>query len=493
MRRSAKRRSWLGRFIFWSVLIVVVALLATGLYGYRWIQGYLKSDAFRAQLASQLGSAARADATLEPLTWTGPDVHMSQAALNAKREQAWKSIVAGGVQATLDFGAARDGVWRVTRINADSLRVDMRSAAEIPQNLPEEKEVPLASTIPNWLRRWIPTRTQIDEVRVQTFDFAPAAGSAGVSASGLSVVAKPANDQWAWQLRGQGGKLWIPKFPEPFRITSVSSRLDAKSLVFHDVSARWLGDSEVTARGDVPFDKVKPWSFNGSVANLDLRHLLNADWNSRLTGALEGDFEVDPAVARTKVRVKNAIVQNLPALHQVAAFTRVDRFRRIVFDVATADVERSEAAIKVTNLNLQSAGLIRVEGGFTIQNQDQAIDGELLIGVAPDTLNWVLGSRDRVFTRTRPEAPGFVWTTVRISGHVGDVREDLTNRVVIAMGLAPIDLVGQGVGVLTGTASGVGSSAVDLSKGVIKGAGEAAGKAVETGVDILKGVLPILR
>jgi hypothetical protein len=177
----------------------------------------------------------------------------------------------------------------------------------------------------------------------------------------------------------------------------------------------------------------------------------------------------------------------------VATFTHVDRFRRIVLDAASADVERAGPVMRVTNLNLQSAGLIRVEGGFVIQ--DGQIEGDLLVGVAPDTLNWIPGSQGHVFTERRSDAPGYVWTTVHISGPVGAPREDLTNRVLVAMGLAPLDLAQKGVEILSGTAggaaAGVTKGVLDTGKGVLKGTGNAAGTAVETGVDIIKSVVPI--
>jgi hypothetical protein len=495
MRRSVKKSSSvLWRLILWSVLIVVVALLGAGFYGYRWVQGYLKGDAFRAQVAAQLGRTTKSEAVIETLTWTGQDVSVTQASLAPKRDQAWKSIKAGGIQGSLDFSAARDGVWRITRLTADSLRMDMRSAIEIPKELPPEWEEQIANPVPLWLRRWIPTRTQVDEVQVQTFDFVPSSAEAGVSATNLTLTGKPSNDRGAWQLRSEGGKLVIPGLREPFRLSGVSSRLDADALVIHDASARWLGDSEVTARGDVPFGKAKPWGFNGAVRNLDMRHLLTPDWNSRLNGMLEGDYEVKPTVMKGKVRVKNGIVQNMPMLNQVATFTRVERFRRIVLDVAKADMEHAGDRITVSNLDLQSSGLIRVEGGLVIQG-DQ-INGDLLVGVAPDTLNWILGSRERVFTQTRADAPGYVWTNVRISGPLNSPSEDLTNRILIAMGLAPLDLAGKGVELLTGTAAGMGAAGVtkevmDAGKSVIEGSGGAAGKVIETGVDVLKGVVPI--
>jgi hypothetical protein len=503
MRRSAKSAkssssNVLVRFILWSVLIVVIALLGAGFYGYTWIRNYIKSDAFRVQLATQIGRAAKADAEVEPLTWSGPDVHVNQVTLTPKAAQGWKSIGASGLQATLDFGAVRDGVWHVTRLNADTLGITMRGEVEIPKNLPMEFEEHVASGIPQWLRGWIPSRTKIDEVQVQTFDLLPPAGTPGVAATGITVSGKPANDTGAWQLRGQGGKLSLPGLREPLRLTSLDARLDDKAIIFHDAVGRWLGDSEVTARGDLPFDKAKAWDFNGSIAALDMRHLLSADWSSRLSGMMEGDFRAGPAVVKGNVRCKNGIVQNMPVLNQVATFTHVDRFRRIVLDVATADVERSADAIKVTNLNLQSAGLIRVEGGFVIQGGQ--INGDLLVGVAPDTLTWMPGSQGHVFTQSRADAPGYVWTTVHISGPVESPREDLTNRVLVAMGLAPLDVAQKGVEILSGMAGGASGTGAkgttEAAKGVIE-AGKnvingAAGKAVETGVDILKGVVPIL-
>jgi hypothetical protein len=171
----------------------------------------------------------------------------------------------------------------------------------------------------------------------------------------------------------------------------------------------------------------------------------------------------------------------------VATFTRVDRFRRIVLDVATAKIERAGDTITVSNLDLQSTGLIRVEGGFTIVSGQ--INGDLLVGVAPDTLHWIPGSGERVFTQTRSDAPGYLWTNVHISGPMNNPKEDLMNRILIAMGLAPLDLAGKSVELLTGTALGPG--AADMTKEVLKTGTDAAGKVIETGVDVLKGVVPI--
>lgn len=501
MRKPQRKKSILGRLVLWMALTVIVTVLGAALYGYRWAQGYLKSDAFRLAVAAQLGRAARAEATLETLQWTGPNAYISKAGLLPLAGQAWKQIEGDGLQASLNLSAAWDGIWHVPLITVDIVRMNMRNPAEIPQQLSEAlDDAPPATPVPAWLRGWIPARTQIDEVQIQSFDLLPPKDIPGVRATGIKITAKPGADAGAWLLRGEGGELALPALQAPFRITNTNARVDSRALVFNDALARWLGDSEVSARGDLPFEKGKAWSFTGRVGNLDLRHLLSPQWNAHLSGVLEGDYDVSAALMKAKVRVKSGIIQNLPVLNRVADFTRAERFRRVVLDTASADVERTGDTTKVTNLLLHSSGLIRVEGVFTIQGK--SLDGNFLVGVSPETLRWLPGSQSHVFTETRSDAPGFVWTNVRLTGTIDSPREDLSNRLLLAAGKAiieaPLEAAGAGVellgksgGAAADVAKGVTGTAVDVTKDVIKGTGNAAGKAVETGVDIIKGVVPI--
>ncbi|RBP36581.1 hypothetical protein DES53_11620 [Roseimicrobium gellanilyticum] len=507
-RKKKSSNSLLLRLLLWGALIAVVAVGGVGLYGYIWIQGYLKSPAFQKMLAQQLGNAVKGEATLDSMNWSGPNLYVSRAGVTPKGSQGWKLIEGEGVEASVDFQAARSGVWRVTRIHLDRLRMDLRSVAEIPQELPSDTVLETAPpSMPGWLKRWLPTRTQIDEVNIDRFDLVPAKGTEGVSVKELVLGAKPATDAGAWLLRGSEGTLTLPGVKERFRMTCTSARLDARSLALNDGVAKWIGDSEVTARGDLPFEKGKAWQFSGHVANLELKHVLGAEWLSKVSGTLSSDYEVTPTVLKSKVQVKNGVVENLPLLNYVADFTRTQRFRRVVLDAATADIERAGDTTHVRNLVLQSDGLVRVQGDVTLQGR--AIQGKLMVGVLPDSLRWIPGSQSQVFTEPNPAGPpGFVWTHVNITGTVDSIREDLSNRLLIAMGKAaldvPLDLAGRSLEML-GEAAGapvsptavkeVTTEVMKAGTEVLKGSGDAAGKtvekAVETGVDVLKGVVPI--
>jgi hypothetical protein len=74
-------------------------------------------------------------------------------------------------------------------------------------------------------------------------------------------------------------------------------------------------------------------------------------------------------------------------------------------------------------------GLLRLEGSCVITDAG-GITGALRVGVTPQTLQWIPGSRERVFTVAQN---GYVWTDVKISGSLKDLREDLTPRLVAAM------------------------------------------------------------
>jgi hypothetical protein len=179
-------------------------------------------------------------------------------------------------------------------------------------------------------------------------------------------------------------------------------------------------------------------------------------------------------------------VQNLPLLSRVAEFTRTDRFRRLVFDIATADVERDGKTTRVSNMVLQSNGLLRVEGGFTTDTVQ--MKGVFEVGVTADSLRWIPGSQSHVFTETRPGSPGLVWTTVHVSGPIDRPQEDLSNRLLAALGKSL--LLDTPLGIVDGavdTGAGVGGKVLENGVDIL---GEAPRKAVETGVDVLKSLVP---
>src|SRR5690606_18388541 len=82
-----------------------------------------------------------------------------------------------------------------------------------------------------------------------------------------------------------------------------------------------------------------------------------------------------------------------------------------------------------TDLALESKGLMRVEGRCELA-PDRALAGTLRVGVTPQTLQWLPGSRERVFTVAEN---GYLWTPVRLGGTWENPQEDLSARLAAAM------------------------------------------------------------
>lgn len=502
MKSRAKRNGrWIKLLAWLGVTVVVFLLLASWLVS-AYIRSYLKSESCRVLLAAQVGANLHARVAIEPLTWSGSNVFSGKIMLESTAGQGWKQIEADGVQASLDWNAAWNGVWKVPSIDMEWVRIDMRGNPENPKPevaISEDEPAPLQRA-PTWWSRWLPKKTEIGELVAQNFELNPPSAEAGAAVTNLKLTARPAVDEGAWLLRGEGGKLLLPNMIEALRLTSATARLDAKSLSLNDAVARWVGDSDVTGRGVLPFEKGKGWNFNGRISNLDLRHVLSADWKTRLSGIMESSYEVSlqsdaTVLIKGSPHIKNGIVQGLPILDRVADFTHTERFRRVVLDEAAFVIERRGESTKITRIVMQSNGLIRLEGDLLIKGKSLA--GNLLVGVSPETLRWMPGAQNHVFTDPHPGGtPGFVWTTVRLSGTLESPKEDLSNRLLAAMGKAllidaPVQLAGKGVEVIGKTGSDVinngGQGVIDSGREVIKGAGDTVGQ----GVDVIKGFIPL--
>ncbi|MEX1118416.1 MAG: hypothetical protein WEB60_06430, partial [Terrimicrobiaceae bacterium] len=62
--------------------------------------------------------------------------------------------------------------------------------------------------------------------------------------------------------------------------------------------------------------------------------------------------------------------------------------------------------------------------------------GTFRVGVSPQVLQWVPGSREKVFTENRD---GYVWTDLLVGGTLAEPTENLSERLAVAMGEQVID------------------------------------------------------
>ncbi|TLD71515.1 hypothetical protein FEM03_08305 [Phragmitibacter flavus] len=478
--------------------LLLLAVAGLGIYGYVWVSNYVQSDAFRVMLSRELGEATRSRAEIDDLSITGPFVHVSAARMRPIKRTGWSMVEADRVEAQVSLDRLRQRVVEVESVLVDKAVLQMSGEGDRLGELPLELDQAVeSSNVPEWLKRFLPNRTVIGSITAEDFDLRPAKAG-GVSIEGLHLTGTPVEGgKGEWQLRGRNGMLRIPASEVPFRFDSATANVGKSGLVLHDSMGKWIGDAEVTSRGELPFGEGGEWRFEGTYRDLEVRSFLSDRMRQHVSGTLAGDYDVNAERFHTEVEMTGGLVQNLPLLERVADFTRTEQFKRLVLDEAKAEVTRRGELIQMRNVVLHSKGLVRVEGDIDVEGQQ--LRGDLYVGVTTGALRWIPGSQSRVFTEERRGSePGFVWTRVQLSGTIGAPKEDLSNRLLAAMGKAlildaPLGAAGVGVDILKGTGEVAGDAAkgtVETGAGVIEGAGKAAGKAVETGADLLKKVIP---
>jgi hypothetical protein len=204
-----------------------------------------------------------------------------------------------------------------------------------------------------------------------------------------------------------------------------------------------------------------------AIDNISVTPFLSGDWRVRLKGNVSGEVKVrsplpiDPAGLPYSgtLKLTRGELTALPVLDQIATFTALQQFRHLSLTRAEGDFQQDGKKLQVSKFVMESEGLIRIEGAFTVENS--MIDGSFQLGVIPSSLQWLPGSRTKVFIETRG---GYVWSPMRLTGPVSNPKEDLTPRLIAAM---------QGA--------------------VIEGAQNAVEQGVKTGRDAIKGALDLLK
>ncbi|HYF34466.1 MAG TPA: hypothetical protein VD994_04175 [Prosthecobacter sp.] len=500
-RRSTKSHRWLMLVAGVVIAGIVLVLLAPSLI-VNWVRSYVQQEAFTAKMEDFLGTKLNGNTRLAPLRWSGDEVTCAEARITTAT--GWEAEM-DGLHVALDWNAFRTGVWRLTGAGADSLQLKYNPTAATPANAPtaaEEVETlrePSASgeDAPAWLRRWLPTRTEIEGASVDRFNLSYPASWA-VREARLRMA--PWRGESSTVLTMEGGHLETPLrlpaqlHPLKFNLTRASARLSREQLLLNEATLRWIDPAEITVRGSVR-PKERDWKVSAQLTGVPLQECLAEDWRTRLTGRLEGDLSASgnaqaPPVIEGNLQLRDGVLTALPILDRLATYTGVERFKRLVLDLASSHVRHEEAAgTRFEKIVLQSNGLLRIEGTLTVRQRQ--IEGDFLLGVTQDTLRWFPGAQQHVFTLTNANGPpGLLWTTLKISGTLDAPREDLSDRILAGAGKAiigaPGEVVSKGTELLLSPV--LGKDAAAQPGAVIKGAGDTLNKGVETGVKLLEGL-----
>lgn len=419
LKKQTKR--WLLIAAGLLVLLVVGTLAGAS----TWVRGFLRSDQFRALVATKTGETLKSEVTISPFQWSGSSVFADQVRGEGKEGGFLKGFQASQVRADVNWRSAFEGAWRVETLDILKLDADIQAAgghSETPNVRPQVENPPKAGFLP------------------QKFELGGLATSDAtirlmgekdpiLTLAGSRLKIKPEGQ--AWEIEGAGGKLLITGVPE-LGVTSFRSRAQGRAFFLTDGRFTIGSSGKIVATGEFTDASTLRLEWTG----VDIQPFLTEQWKTRLSGIATGNAKMawgkdgfGKGATTGEVLVTEARIERVPALEQIAAFTGSPQFKRMPVQEISAEFSYKDGTWTFTNIVIESKGLMRTEGVCTIL-ADGSIDGTLRVGVTPQTLQWIPGSRERVFTTA---ANGYVWTDVRIGGTVNSVTEDLSARIANAM------------------------------------------------------------
>ena len=530
-RRRRKRRapSLAGRKWLIGLGITAVAGAAAVFSFTVWLDGYLKSDAFRTWISGRISERLKATAELRGISWRDTSAFVETFRAVGGPEAAFGVVTASDIRADIDAGAIWDRTWEVESVKVARAGVDFTRQPDAPP----PPVVPAAAEGGGggFLSSLIPDRTVVKLVRVDQFGFdwkSPEGTSA--AARNIMVEARPSEDQSFLMASGSGGTLVSSMLPGvAVEIESFDASWQDGEVRLDRFQAEASGGARLSGEATVRLGNPGRLDAKGELADLSLDKVVPDDWLKRVRGTGRADVRItgnpaDPGrlMWRGEAAVKDGMVEGLPVLQIIARKTRNESFVRLVLREARTRFTRTgEGDWMLDGLHLDAPGLLRLKGRASVGAAEQ-LSGALLLGIVPGTLRYLAGAEQEVFlpmdraglsaeerSLLGPEDAGLLWTRLTLGGTLTAPSEDLSDRLARAWFNATVDEVlnmsmegaAKAAEVASKAASGAAEAVIEnapaaaekgvdlLQKGVEGGAGLLQ-KGAEGGLRVIEGLLP---
>ncbi len=450
------------RWLIFGTPVALVCLLVAIVGVRSWLDRFLRSDDFRRFLDRKASAALQAEAHIEPLHWESSELYAAGIDVRGSPSGPLTAFNADQVRAAFDLNALWHRVWRIETLDVERITAELgsNSARKTSSSPPRSDQVSAPGADRSFLTSFLPNRMDIGTLRVADLTLkwtdAQSKQTGQLENTRLSARMLGGNVK-TWEAEGKGGML---------------SQAGLPAVSMDDFALKSTEDTLfVTRAGGYPKCggnlELSGKQILSGTRDLDLVLYLDAvpvepflppDWRGRLHGKASGSVRVTGSPGNAEswqstghVDLRDGRLEALPVLDQLALFSSSSRYRQTVVQKGSIDFTWTPEVLTVRNLVLESDGLLRVEGDFTVRAGQ--IDGLFRVGVAISTVRWINQISAAIFDL--PQRDGYAWTTMHLTGPVNNPHEDLTARLASSAEQAVIQKAKQGTGAILDTASGL--------------------------------------
>lgn len=501
MSRRAKRkaagknknsRSGSGGTIALRLLVGLMIIAALGsVASYIWLRSYLGSVQFRQVILTKMQDVLKAEAALSPLRWDGFQVSAERA--EASSRGPLRQLLVEGVRTGVDASGVIRGVWSVSPSRVTKLTVAYDST--IPPVDQEEAGI-LSSDQPTkqasapWYAGWMPKKVETEAWVINSSDFQFITSAGVAQMKGVRWDVEPTDRFDQIKMTGSSGKIRLPyEWAPELSLEKMKLSYQKESLFLTQASLRAYQNGKLEVTGELQ-PETKQYALEGEIADLSCSEVLPADWKQRLSGKMKSSFvlrssETNPSLKGHLV-IEQGLLTALPILDKLAAYSQSVRFRTLTLHTAECDYDWSGNRLELSNIQLGSEGLARLEGKLVLSRQDASlpyqIRGDLRLGLAPGTLSEIPGAEEDVFVAAER---GLLWAPLQVTGTLDALQEDLSQRLIAAAGVRMFEIIpATGLKVLKYTQQVMGG-ATEANASVIPKVIDQASKTLRQGTDVI--------
>ena len=304
-------------------MVGLVGLAVFAFILYMVVRSYLHSDKFRALVAGETSKALDAEGEFEPLQWEGTSMYSKSFAADGLEDALFSRLKAHEVRAKVSLAGISRGVWEIPSVQIDRFDFVVSDDRAVPEESADD-----ASSSPGgggsskkrgFFARMIPSKVEIQEIKVKNVNFNVIAGGALAEGRGMKVKLTPTSAADGYAMTGRAGRLGISGFPK-FSIDEFNIRTGEERFYLDHAAMRFFESGKVQLSGDAKLGDRPEVNINGVLASLNLADVLAADWVKKFKGIVDGDFQIRSSTAGGGLRVsgrlglRNGSLEAMPVL-----------------------------------------------------------------------------------------------------------------------------------------------------------------------------------
>ena len=412
-----------------TATIIVVTILGIAYFALsHFINRFLASGTLLRLIDKKTAVILKADAGYLPLSWRGLAVRSNGLLVRGDPSHGLTEMRAANLRAYCSLQNLWQRKWTITLLQASNLQAayGAAAAAQLENILPREPELQPQIETTDVLKIDI-HETLVPRTAVFWGEKPETVGYFKDVESHFYPKDKDLD------IFGRGGTFRQNRWPE-FQVAALKLYYAKPKLTVNSAVLLLGPNGKTTVTGVFDFGEGGAMQLNLQSVSSPAEPFLTGFWHGKFVGIFEGDTRLEKKLgSETPLRAEGALhftqasVHDVPTLKQIAAATHHPQFEKPKIDILQGRYRWDGAKLDVSELQIESKNLFRIEGAFAIEKEN--IEGKFKVGAAPDVVDAIPGAREKVFTESRD---GYLWTTMNVSGPLHHPREDLKERLVAA-------------------------------------------------------------